>query len=55
MTDNGICQKDNRKIPIDAGCIHPNDYCKYRQSCLIHFFEQERKRESKKKQDKKNR
>ncbi len=48
MLNEGFCQKDNKKVPLNNGCLHPNDYCQYRQSCLIHYFEQERKKENKK-------
>ncbi|MDW7771811.1 MAG: phosphoribosyl-AMP cyclohydrolase [Desulfobulbaceae bacterium] len=27
-------------------CRHPDDYCKYRTSCIVNFFEQENKRSS---------
>lgn len=33
-----------------ATCSHPDDYCQFRKKCLIHFFDQENKRENKKEQ-----
>ncbi len=46
-----FCAKDNRQTDASKGCLHPNDYCSHRQSCLIYFMEQERKREEKRKQE----
>ena len=41
-----IKKKLNQKI-LDVNL--PEDYCQHRQSCLIHFMEQEDSRESEKK------
>ena len=38
------CEKDNRQTDISKGCRHPKDYCQHRQACMIHFLEQEEKR-----------
>jgi len=51
MSNKGFCQKDNKKVSLDNGCLHPNDYCQYRQSCLVHYFEQEKKREKRKRKN----
>jgi hypothetical protein len=46
LLDNPLlCQKDNIQIAVGSGCVHPKDYCRYRQACLIHFLEQEKARE----------
>jgi len=37
----GFCQKDNLEIPLSKGCRHPKGYCKFRDQCIIHFFEME--------------
>ena len=42
--DKGYCQKDNKEVPLEQGCIHPHDYCQYRTACVIHYLERERKR-----------
>ncbi len=49
MVTQGFCQKDNKEVDADKGCCHPKDYCPYRQACMIHYMEQERKRTEKKK------
>lgn len=44
-----VCEKFGDKMESDtAECGHPSDYCKFRQSCLIHFIGQENKREQEK-------
>ncbi len=43
MQERGYCQKDNIESPIEKGCRHPTDYCQFRNMCIIHFMEQERK------------
>ena len=40
----GFCQKDNIAVELEKGCRHPNDYCQYRQACMIHFYEMENRR-----------
>ena len=34
----GYCQKYNKKLPLDdtTVCVHPNEYCRFRPSCIIH-------------------
>ena len=49
-----FCAKDNRQTDASKGCLHPNDYCSHRQSCLIYFMEQERKREENRKKQSKD-
>jgi len=46
MDNMGFCKKDNRETPIKKGCLHPTDYCQFRQSCMIYFIEQEESRKS---------
>jgi len=41
------CEKDNRQTDISKGCRHPKDFCQHRQACMIHFLEQEEKRNRK--------
>jgi len=43
-----LCQKDNQQIEAGKGCPHRRDFCPYRQSCIIHYLEQEKIRSSKK-------
>ncbi len=42
----GYCQKYNKKIPLDENteCVHPNEYCKFRPSCLINELGKENRR-----------
>lgn len=47
MELEGYCFKDRKKIDIQAGCCHPKDYCPDRTACIVHFMEQEQKREIK--------
>lgn len=46
MELEGYCSKDRKKIDINAGCCHPKDYCPDRTACIVHFMEQEQKRET---------
>ncbi|ADH86052.1 hypothetical protein [Desulfurivibrio alkaliphilus] len=40
-----ICEKYREKMPEDeAYCRRPNEYCKFRTACIIHFVGQERRR-----------
>jgi hypothetical protein len=42
-----FCEKYKEKVESEnPKCHHPEDYCQHRQSCLIHFMEQENRRES---------
>ncbi len=36
--------KSNSDVVV---CNHPDDYCQYRTSCIIHFMEMEDRREKK--------
>ncbi len=47
MTMLYFCAKDNREIKDGPFCPHPKDFCQHRQSCIIHFMEQEERRERK--------
>lgn len=39
------CLKFNETMPAeDPCCRHPDDYCKFRTSCIIYFIEKENKR-----------
>jgi hypothetical protein len=40
-----FCLKYQETQALEEGCKHPNDYCPHRQSCLIHFYSKEKKRE----------
>ncbi len=41
-----ICEKYKEKMAADeARCRHPQEYCKFRSSCMIHFLGRERSRE----------
>lgn len=42
------CQKDNCYVEQVRGCLHPNDYCKFRSSCIIYYMEQEKQKKKKK-------
>jgi len=34
-----ICEKYNEKVAAsDARCHHPQEYCKFRSACIIHFM-----------------
>ncbi len=48
MKKQGFCQKDNRSIDTDRGCIHPNDFCPFRKACIVYYMEKERKNKEKK-------
>jgi len=40
------CEKYKDKVDPDKPvCRHPDDYCQFRTSCIIHFMEKERRRE----------
>ncbi|MDA8163075.1 MAG: hypothetical protein M0022_09280 [Desulfobacteraceae bacterium] len=41
MEMQGFCQKDNRETALSRGCLHPKDYCPYRQSCMIYYLVRE--------------
>lgn len=42
-----VCAKYNEKMDSEqASCRHPNEYCKYRTSCIIHFLGTEQKKEN---------
>ena len=46
-----FCEKYKEKVDSEnVRCHHPEDYCQHRQSCLIHFMEQENRRESERKE-----
>ncbi len=46
-----LCEKDGGTMESEvASCTHPDDYCQFRKKCLIHFFDQENKRENEKEQ-----
>lgn len=39
------CLKFNEKMKAEgAYCRHPDDYCKYRTSCIIFFMEKENRK-----------
>jgi hypothetical protein len=46
MEIQGFCQKDNCYAAVSRGCLHPMDYCPYRQACLIHYQEREGRKTS---------
>jgi len=40
------CEKYKDKVDPEAPvCRHPDDYCQFRTSCIIHFMEKEQRRE----------
>jgi len=40
---NLVCEKYKQKMTAaEARCRHPKEYCKFRSSCMIHFFAKER-------------
>lgn len=42
------CIKYKEKVDAEAPvCNHPEDYCRFRTSCMIHFMEKENRRERK--------
>lgn len=42
------CEKYRQKIKSKLiACNHPDDYCQFRTSCIIHFMETEARREIK--------
>jgi hypothetical protein len=50
-----MCEKYKQKMDSeDAVCQHPDEYCKFRTSCLIHFMEKERTREERQLEEKNN-
>ena len=45
-----ICEKYKEKVDSDEPvCRHPDDYCRTRSSCIIHYMEKEKEREQRKK------
>jgi len=44
-----VCEKYKDRMESEtARCAHPDDYCKFRTSCLIHFMGRERDLEKRK-------
>lgn len=42
------CTKFNERMKAEgAFCRHPDDYCKYRTSCIIYFIEKENNKSGK--------
>ena len=42
-----ICEKYKEEMTQkEAVCRHPNEYCKFRSSCLIHFMSRENAKEA---------
>ena len=40
-----VCEKFGEKMESSVAiCGHPNDYCKFRQNCMIHFVSRENAR-----------
>lgn len=49
-----FCEKHQKMIKADKPrCAHGREYCRFRSSCIIHFMEQEEKREQRKKEQEK--
>jgi hypothetical protein len=41
------CAKYHETIDSEqAACRHPDDYCRYRTLCMIHFLEKENRRKA---------
>ena len=41
------CEKYDQKMDSEAArCQHPDEYCKFRSSCIIHYIGKEQARES---------
>ena len=41
-----LCEKYKEKVDSEqARCAHPGEFCRFRTACMIHFIEQENKRE----------
>ncbi len=41
------CQKYNERMEAEtAYCRHPNEYCKFRTSCMIQFVSKENKKKA---------
>ena len=39
------CEKYKEKMEAEtAYCRHPNEYCKFRQACMIHFLSKENRK-----------
>lgn len=46
-----ICEKYQTKMDSEsASCLHPDEYCKFRTSCIIHFIGKEAVFESRRKE-----
>ena len=46
-----ICEKHQDKVDSEnPRCSHPDEYCKFRTSCMIAFLEKENKWEQRKKE-----
>ena len=47
-----ICEKYKKKFSSeDAVCAHLEEYCKFREACIINFMTKERQREERRQQD----
>jgi len=41
-----VCEKYREKMPAaNAHCQHPDEYCKFRTSCMIYFMARENQKE----------
>ncbi|MFP3982806.1 MAG: hypothetical protein ACLFV2_03850 [Desulfurivibrionaceae bacterium] len=50
-----LCEKYKEEVdPENVSCPHPEDYCKWRQSCIVYFSWKERERSEKKKKEREN-
>lgn len=37
-----VCEKYKEKMETEGACCrHPDEYCKFRSACIIHFLSQE--------------
>jgi len=46
-----ICEKHQDKVDsTQPRCVHPDEYCKFRTSCMISFLEKENEWEQRKKE-----
>ncbi len=47
-----VCEKYREEIdPENVRCPHPDDYCKWRQSCVVYFMWKEWEYEEKKRRE----
>ncbi|MDT8335337.1 MAG: phosphoribosyl-AMP cyclohydrolase [Desulfurivibrionaceae bacterium] len=46
-----FCEKYKKKLGREKGCTHLEEYCKFREACIVNFMTRERQREERRGDD----